>query len=166
MSKQLIIIRHAHRDTGEGRGHDNGLSEKGKEQAQQIKELFKLLHGDEQVSLCSSPYLRCKETLEPLAESIGVELTIDPMLAEMQSGEGNGKFNTRVKTYADQWLSAGEDLRVVCSHGDVLPALLYYLSGVQLWLKKGAWVTLKESHGQVSLRYLFQRTGFVEKLLK
>ena len=62
----------------------------------------------------SSPYLRCRQTIEPLVAARGMRLEIDERLAE---GEQTAKALE---------LLHGLDARstALCSHGDVIPAML------------------------------------------
>lgn len=63
--------------------------------------------------LLSSPYLRCIQTLEPLAEESGVPVKIDERLAE------DSPFEITLSL-----LEHVPDGAVLCSHGDVIPATL------------------------------------------
>lgn len=63
--------------------------------------------------LLSSPYLRCRQTLEPLAEQLGREICDEVTLRE---GE---PFEAALET-----LSAVPDGAVLCTHGDLLPELI------------------------------------------
>jgi broad specificity phosphatase PhoE len=63
--------------------------------------------------LLSSPYVRCVQTLEPLAETAGLEIVIDERLTE--------------ESPLEKSLAVLEDVpdnAVLCSHGDVIPDLV------------------------------------------
>jgi 8-oxo-dGTP diphosphatase len=63
--------------------------------------------------LLSSPYVRCVQTLEPLAEMAGLEIVIDERLTE--------------ESPLEKSLAVLEDVpdnAVLCSHGDVIPDLV------------------------------------------
>ena len=63
--------------------------------------------------LLSSPYVRCMQTLEPLAEIAGLEIVIDERLTE--------------ESPLEKSLAVLEDVpdnAVLCSHGDVIPDLV------------------------------------------
>jgi 8-oxo-dGTP diphosphatase len=63
--------------------------------------------------LLSSPYVRCVQTLEPLAEIAGLEIVIDGRLTE--------------ESPLEKSLAVLEDVpdnAVLCSHGDVIPDLV------------------------------------------
>lgn len=60
--------------------------------------------------LWSSPYVRCTQTLEPLAQLCGLDIVVDTRLAE--------------DTPLERSLAALDDApdnAVLCSHGDVIP---------------------------------------------
>jgi len=113
---RLYVVRHAHaghRSNWSGEDHLRPLSKKGRRQA---KALAAELADAGVIRLLSSPSVRCVETLEPLAEQVGVPVEGDRRLAEGSDG--------------DAALSLIEELRraggnaAVCSHGDVIPDLL------------------------------------------
>ena len=101
--------------------------------------------------MLSSPWVRCVETLAPLAASTKATITEESVLGE---GEGDAAV-ARV----DAWLTAR--LTVLCTHGDVVDAILAYLSrmGVPLGSKtqspKGSVWVLDGRPGSISIaRYL------------
>ena len=100
------------------------LDAKGRRQAAEFVELLRPF-GVRRI--VSSPYVRCVQTVEPLAAALGLPLEQDDRLAE---GEGAA---------AAELLR--EDGVVCCSHGDIAEAL------VGRDLKKGAAVVLE--HGEV-----------------
>lgn len=147
--RTLVIVRHAHRDTSEGRDRDNGLSEKGKSQAKELgKALSKRLAGSRPVVL-SSPKRRCVETVEPLAEALGCEVRVDDRLDEQHESEG--AFRKRIDTFVSQALAEGPPAMVACSHGDWIPPCLARLVGEELDLAKGAWVVIEIRDGETAL---------------
>ena len=58
----------------------------------------------------SSPYVRCVQTVEPLAAALGLPLEQDDRLAEGEEGAAAGLLR--------------EDGVVCCTHGDILDALV------------------------------------------
>ena len=79
---QLYLVRHAkagERRLWKGDDIDRPLSKKGWKQAELVsKRLAKL---DPEL-VCSSPYVRCVQTLEPLATRLGTTVEIDQRLCE------------------------------------------------------------------------------------
>jgi 8-oxo-(d)GTP phosphatase len=158
--KTLILVRHAHRDTDAGRLLDNGLSERGREQAKNIQSLFKKEFPGATARLVSSPKLRCRETLAPLASALRVEVEIDPLLHE--SGEDElGSMETRQDQFFADWALREETLTVACSHGDWIPEFLARYARIFTEVKKGSWAELEfdpeRSPTRLSLRALVQR---------
>ncbi len=113
-----VLLRHARAgERGEWDGDDRlrPLDERGRRQAEELVELLRPV-GIRRI--VSSPYVRCVETVEPLAAALDLPLELDARLAE-----GSGAA-------AAPLLS--EDGVVACTHGDVVLDLL----GREL--KKGA----------------------------
>jgi phosphohistidine phosphatase SixA len=119
-----VLVRHAsagdrHAWTGDDRLRP--LDARGRRQA---TELVELLRGLELRRVVSSPYVRCVETMEPLAAALGLRVEGDERLAE-----GMGRA-------ALEFLH--EEGVVCCTHGDVVDDLLGQ------GLKKGAAVVLED----------------------
>lgn len=90
-------------------------------------------------ALYSSPYLRCTQTLAPLAEAVGLPIIADEALAEVTAlpafDDGDGWIASawlggRALGFVDTVLEKHAGTRIVaCTHGDVVPALLALLAG-------------------------------------
>ena len=75
--------------------------------------------GDAGVThVLSSPFPRCRQTVEPLARRVGVEVELHPALAEAADGR---------LTLALMRDLAGTNA-VLCSHGDVIPDVMRLLA--------------------------------------
>jgi 8-oxo-dGTP diphosphatase len=147
----ILLVRHA--DAGErsrwdGDDRERPLSRRGRAQA---RRLVGLLDPYEPKRLLSSPYVRCMETLAPLATATGVVVEEHPDLTE---GTGNAAVSL-VRSLAGE-------TAVLCSHGDIVPEVLESLvaaDGMKLlserrWAKGSTWV-LEENDGRfVEARYL------------
>ena len=119
-----VLLRHASagdRDHWDGPDHLRPLDERGRRQAAELVELLRPF-GLRRV--ISSPYVRCVDTVVPLAAALGVPVEEDDRLAE---GASSG---------AEELLQ--EDGVLACTHGDVV----YDVLGQDL--KKGAAVVLKD----------------------
>jgi broad specificity phosphatase PhoE len=90
-------------------------------------------------ALYSSPFQRCTQTLEPLASATGLPILTDDGLAEvtalpsLDAGDGwvasawlAGRAVAFLETVLDKHTG---DRVVVCTHGDVVPALVALLAG-------------------------------------
>ncbi len=114
----VLLVRHARagrRDRWAGDDRLRPLSKKGRRQAEGIAELLApWLKVDTTALVLSSPWVRCVQTLEPAAAAIGV-----PIIGEERLGEGMGEAASAA---LGGWLA--ERPVVVCSHGDVVNAVL------------------------------------------
>lgn len=107
------LVRHAtagDRSRWTGSDRLRPVDERGQKQAHA---LAGLLEGEVFARVLSSPYLRCVQTVEPLAARRGLTVEEHASLAEGAGAEA-------VPLLRD--LAAGG--AVVCTHGDVVPALL------------------------------------------
>jgi 8-oxo-dGTP diphosphatase len=110
----VYLIRHAHAGSRSGWDGDDSrrpLSPKGRVQADGLNRWLAEQKIDE---VRSSPSVRCIETVEPLAESHGLAVTVDPSL-----GEGSD-----VDECIAAVLDASERTLVLCSHGDLIPMVI------------------------------------------
>lgn len=144
-----FVVRHA--KAGSRRRFDGDdrlrpLSRNGIPQAAGIAEL--LVHRDV-ARVLTSPYTRCVQTVEPLAEQVGVDVEVDEGLAE------GGDWG-----YALELVEQAAAPIVLCSHGDVIGDLMHHLAerGVPLdddRIEKGStWVLQVEEGEVVKARYL------------
>lgn len=87
---ELVLVRHALPvridSTPDGSAADPGLSSLGVEQAARVVEA---LRGDEVTVLYSSPARRALETAAPVADALGLELVVEPGLAEFDALHGS-----------------------------------------------------------------------------
>ncbi len=70
--------------------------------------------GDDVEAIFSSPALRCVQTVEPLAERLGLKVQIAPELFE---GASTSRSIEYVRSFTGRSV-------VLCSHGDVIPDVL------------------------------------------
>lgn len=162
----IELVRHAvaqSREAWQGRpDRDRPLAEAGRAQARALADAI-LAQGT--VDACyASPTARCAQTLEPLLAVTGIALADEEALGEAPSVPTTDRGNAWV---ASAWLGGRAlafvdrvarerpaDRLVVCSHGDVIPALLAVLAGrdgVALGdagLDKGARMTLRFEAGR------------------
>ncbi|HET9075365.1 MAG TPA: phosphoglycerate mutase family protein [Acidimicrobiales bacterium] len=133
----VVLVRHAHalsRDRWEGEDRDRELSAKGRRQAEM---LVPVLESMAPGRILSSPFLRCLDTVRPLAAALGRPVESECTLAE---GEGRSALSL-----IDDLAS---DSPVLCSHGDVIPEILAALArrdgldlgAVPRWEKASVWV--------------------------
>lgn len=142
MKTTIELVRHAKahsRDRWWGRpDRDRPLTETGMDQA---RELAQVLGNDSEdiAKLFSSPWVRCTQTLDPLADAMGVNVVDEENLGEVVNlpvHDGGDAWVTsawlggRAIAFLDRTAAAYEGKRVVaCSHGDVIPAALAVVVG-------------------------------------
>jgi 8-oxo-dGTP diphosphatase len=113
----FFLVRHAaagSRSDWDGEDRERPLSNRGQRQAQGLVDL---LGGREIERILSSPFVRCRQTVEPLATVLGLEIEVREELAEA----------TGYKPTRDLIREMVGTNALVCSHGDVIPALLDWM---------------------------------------
>lgn len=123
----IFVVRHA--SAGERVGWDDDslrpLDARGRVQAEGLVAVIDAQLGGAHVSrVVSSPAVRCRDTVTPLAVAAGLAVEIDERLAEESPIDG-----------FEAVIDALDDGAVICSHGDMIPAYLARLEfrGVE-WL--------------------------------
>jgi len=119
-----VLLRHASagdRDRWDGDDFHRPLDARGRRQA---AELVELLRPFKVRRVLSSPYVRCIETVEPLAAALDLPVELNDRLTEGAS-PGAG-------------LLLHEDGVVCCTHGDIIESVL------GRGLKKGAFVVMDD----------------------
>jgi 8-oxo-dGTP diphosphatase len=120
-----VLLRHAsagHRTDWEHDDHLRPLDAHGRRQSADLVEVLRPF-GVRRV--VSSPYVRCVQTVEPLAAELGLEVELDDRLKEGAGASAAGLLS--------------EDGVVCCTHGDIVEALLRGRG-----LKKGAAVVFDD----------------------
>jgi 8-oxo-dGTP diphosphatase len=126
-----------------------GISPSGRKQAQRLVRAF-----DERplTRLVSSPFIRCVQTLEPLAEARGIEIDLSRALEE---GAGPDRAEELILAVAADGPAA------LCTHGDVMMQLVdrlrergvRSLDGGRAFRKGCTWIFEVRDRAIVSLRY-------------
>ncbi len=132
----VYLVRHAkagERRVWTGDDTQRPLSHKGERQAKAIATRLKKKGA---TKLYSSSYVRCVQTLEPLGELLGQTVETDPRLFEDEPFEP-----------VLEMLAEVPDGSVLCSHGDIVPAVIRALRrrGMEVdtpadWRKGSSWV--------------------------
>jgi len=142
----IYVVRHAkagERRVWTGDDIDRPLSKAGWEQSRM---LAPRLAKHEPSVLLSSPYVRCVQTLEPLADLVGLEITVEHRICEYEPFEPVLELLAEVPDHA-----------VLCSHGDVIPSTIAALErrGMEItsaaeWRKASVWVIRRSKLGSFS----------------
>jgi 2,3-bisphosphoglycerate-dependent phosphoglycerate mutase len=145
---QLLLVRHCQ---SVGQEPDAPLTSLGREQATR---LARALHGHGIARIVSSPYLRARQSIEPLAAALGLPVETDHRLIErilaptplddwrerlraawddmdlaLLGGESSNQAIRRGMTALDAVLAAGRLPAVVVTHGNLLALLLHAFDG-------------------------------------
>jgi 8-oxo-dGTP diphosphatase len=132
----LYLVRHARagsRQAWKGPDELRPLSKVGRKQAAGIA---RARAGSGITRIVSSPFVRCQQTVEPLAKKLDLEIELREELAE---GALSAEALRLLEKLLDQYA-------VVCSHGDVLGNLLDHVASTGLRLnppkleKASTWV--------------------------
>ncbi|HEX6418748.1 MAG TPA: phosphoglycerate mutase family protein [Acidimicrobiales bacterium] len=150
---RLYVVRHGHagsRSAWDGPDHRRPLSPKGRRQAKAIADALAPAGVGR---LVSSPHRRCVQTLEPLAQRLGLPVEDDPRLAE-------GAGGADALALADE-VRDGYEAVAVCSHGDVIPDMLRILNATTarfkdpfVWPKGSTWVLIWNGERWSKARYM------------
>jgi 8-oxo-dGTP diphosphatase len=136
----IFLVRHAKAGKRSQWDNDDSLRPLDEVGRRQALALADRLSEYNPVALVSSPAVRCRETLEPLAERCGLVVASEPKLYEELPYE-----------IALDYVLGVADRTVLCSHGDVIPALLDALvrrgmtiEGMRDTRKASVWVLHKD----------------------
>lgn len=141
----LYLVRHA--KAGERRlwsapDLERPLSKKGWKQSEMLADRLARCGPP---ALLSSPYVRCVQTLEPLADRLDGTVEVEKRLTE---DEPTGPVLDLLREV--------DNRTVMCSHGDIIPATISSLvrKGTKLhtptdWRKASVWVLKRNKKGDI-----------------
>jgi 8-oxo-dGTP diphosphatase len=141
---KVYVVRHAKAGNRRQWSRDDDLrplSRAGRAQAEAIADL---LSRKRIKRVVSSPYVRCRQTLDPLAQRLRLPLELSDALAE------GAPFTDTLRLIE----KLHGETAALCTHGDVLEALVEHLekTGVKVkdkGLEKGAFWALDVREGEV-----------------
>jgi phosphohistidine phosphatase SixA len=141
----VFLVRHAKagsRSRWDGPDEQRPLSKVGHRQAEGIAGL---LAGCGVTRIVSSPFVRCGQTVEPLARRLGLPIEPSPSLAE-------GTPLTEALRLVEK---VTDEPTVLCTHGDVIEELLDHLRRVggltgEPQLEKGSTWVLESDAGDLT----------------
>ena len=141
----VYVVRHAKAGSRRNWSGDDVLRPLSKPGRRQAEAIADMLAAAGITRVVSSPYVRCVETVEPLATQLGLSVDVSDALTE-------GAPSSEAVALLDKLTR--EDA-VLCSHGDVIGDLLVHLAdqGLRLddsRLEKGSTWVLECSDGRVT----------------
>jgi 8-oxo-dGTP diphosphatase len=147
----VLLVRHAvaqDRQSWDGDDRGRPLRKRGRRQAEALVEQLATFDVER---VLSSPFVRCVETVAPLAEARGLTIEHADALAE---GAG--------RDAVDLVCSLLGRTVVLCSHGDVIPRVLEHFvvhNGLDIgvdprWAKGSTWVLEDDGERVVKAFYL------------
>ncbi len=146
----LYLVRHAKAGDRERWTEDDRLRPLSKKGRRQAEGLVHLLRRREVTRCVSSPYLRCIQSVRPLALARGLTVELSDALAE-------GAATVDAVALLDASPSGG----VLCSHGDVIPAVIDHLraggmliDGEPGWKKGSVWILERRTGRYIRARYV------------
>jgi 8-oxo-dGTP diphosphatase len=141
----LFLVRHAKAGSRKDWDGDDVLRPLSNRGWRQAEALVAPLAADATV-LMSSPYVRCMQTLKPLADRLGLTVVANERLAEGDDARG-----------ALALIESAPHGTVMCSHGDVIPATMAALErrGCEIltspdWRKASVWVLHRADDGAIN----------------
>jgi 8-oxo-(d)GTP phosphatase len=144
-SPTLLLVRHGSAgDRSDWDGPDDlrPLDRKGRDQARRLADVLPLFGP---TAVLTAERTRCRQTVEPLAERLGLD--VEP-LPELGEEEFSADPETGLAT-VERFLTPGSGVTVVCSQGGAIPSVLMALGvrvdalGGRLWppcAKGSTWV--------------------------
>jgi broad specificity phosphatase PhoE len=147
----VILVRHAYAGNKTNWRHDDGLRPLTDRGLAQADALVETLADDDIAVVWSSPAVRCRQTVEPLAVERGVSVHDHPLLAKDAPVDG-----------LLDWLLAHPSAPwVLCTHGEVIEGLLFAArsSGLvtapaRVTEKGAAWRVTRHEVGVIALEYV------------
>jgi len=146
----ILLVRHAHAGNSEAWVGDDRIRPLSRKGVAQSQGLVRLLDDRPIATIQASPFVRCTQTVEPLAAARGLTVLPSNALAE-------GSDDDALRLVRDL---AGHDA-ALCTHGDIIPAVLRGLGdeGLRLppkarWQKGSVWVLSADGEGSWQAVYL------------
>ncbi|KAA0081159.1 NUDIX hydrolase [Mycolicibacterium sp. P9-64] len=118
-TKTVLIVRHGlagRKSRYKGDDHERPLDERGRAQAESLVGLL-LAFGATEVY--AAPRTRCHQTVEPLAEELGVKIQDEPTLTEEAYADSHQAGRRRLIEIAKS-----DGTPVICTQGKVIPHLV------------------------------------------
>jgi hypothetical protein len=150
LTARLLLVRHASAGSPSrwaGPDHLRPLDGKGHRQAEGLAAAWGGAGTPHIPKVLSSPYLRCVQTVDPLAGRVGLSVEEEPALAEGHQAAAAALARGLLVPPEPARAAPAGGMIVLCTHGDIVPAILAEVAadGVDLgpdprWAKGSAWL--------------------------
>jgi len=133
----IVLVRHARAGKRSEWHGDDRLRPLDASGEQQARQLATFLRSFAPKQVISADLTRCVQTVEPLAQALGVEVSVDPVFSDDSYLEHPGATETALLA-----LGKPGKVSVVCSQGTTIPALIDRLgpsTGASDTRKGAAW---------------------------
>jgi 8-oxo-dGTP diphosphatase len=148
--RPVCLVRHAKAGDRSSWTEDDELRPLSRPGRRQAEALVDALEHLAPTRIFSSPYVRCVQTVRPLALALGVPVEESEALAEGAHPAGTLEFIRTLR-----------DTAVLCSHGDVIPQTVLGLAGEGMriegeraWQKGSTWILQREGGLPVAATYV------------
>lgn len=118
-TREVLLVRHASAGSRSAWVGDDRLRPLDESGYRQAEELVRLLAHYDPTEIVSADFLRCRQTVEPLAEALGLRVSESSVLAEDGYPGHEAEAVELLRSIGGPHHSS-----VVCSQGDVIPNLL------------------------------------------
>ena len=149
--RELYLIRHAKAGSRERWTADDRLRPLSKRGHRQAEALVRLFDGRAVERIVSSPFLRCVQTVEPLANDRSLPIDESEALSE----------GARLSSVLEFVGGLHGVAAALCSHGDVIPTLVEHLAadgmaveGEPDWRKGSLWILEREGDRIIRGRFV------------
>jgi 8-oxo-dGTP diphosphatase len=118
-TRTVLLVRHGSagsRSAWQGDDRDRPLDECGRNQAE---ELVRLLAHFDPTEIVSADLVRCRQTMEPLADAVRLPIREDALFSEAGYAGYEGQAVDRVRT-----IGGPHHASIICSQGEVIPDLV------------------------------------------
>jgi 8-oxo-dGTP diphosphatase len=115
----IVLVRHAKagkRSEWHGEDAKRPLDPVGCAQAERLRDFLRYFAPDRVIS---APPVRCVQTVQPLAEALGLDLVIDPVFSDDEYASAPGAAELALLA-----LAKPNQVTVVCSQGTTIPGLV------------------------------------------
>ncbi|PID55035.1 MAG: hypothetical protein CSA58_04580 [Micrococcales bacterium] len=120
----LLVVRHGHAHPRVGWGHEDAMRPLVRAGREQAADLAHLATAWRPARIFSSPWLRCQQTVEPLAETAGIQLKTKGKLSE----DGHRHDAKATARLVAKQIERGRPV-LICTHRPVLGTVLGALAG-------------------------------------